>query len=322
MQAWTARRYGAPDTLALEDLPQPKLGKGELLIRVHATTVNSGDVRMRGCDFPPEMRIMGRLALGWKGPRQPVLGTELSGVVEAIGEGVTRFRPGDAVFAFSGMKMAAHAQFAVAKEAMTQPLPAGPDFAQAAALCFGGTTALHYLRKAELKSGQSILVLGGSSCVGLALIQLARQQGAEVAATTSARNIDLVTEKGAHHVIDYTATNLADLPQRFDIIADAVAATDFAAAQKLLKPNGRYLAIAGTLKEMLGAMRKGVNGTRMIAGPAGELPEDIATLARLAEVGHYRPHIDQTFAWADLPKAHAYVETGRKRGSVVVNVAE
>src|SRR5690606_22390740 len=110
------------------------------------------------------------------------------------------------------------------------------DFAQAAALCFGGTTALHFLRRAELQSGQSILVLGGSSCVGLALIQLARQQGAEVAATTSARNVDLVTEKGTHQVIDYNATNLADIPDRFDIIADAVAATDFAAAQKLLKP--------------------------------------------------------------------------------------
>src|SRR5690606_25945623 len=158
MQAWTARRYGAPEILHLEDLPKPTPGKGELLIRVHATTVNSGDVRMRGCDFPPEMKLMGRLALGWNGPRQPVLGTEFSGVVDAVGEGVIRFRPGDAVFAFSGMKMAAHAQFAVAKEAMTQPVPPNLDFTQAAALCFGGTTALHFLRRAELQSGQSILV--------------------------------------------------------------------------------------------------------------------------------------------------------------------
>lgn len=322
MQAWTARRYGAPDILNCEDLPLPTPGKGELRIRVHATTVNSGDVRVRGCDFPPEMKLMGRLALGWNGPRQPVLGTELSGVVEAIGEGVTRFRPGDAVFAFSGMKMGAHAQYAVARETMTAQLPADLDFAEAAALCFGGTTALHFLRKAELKPGQSVLVLGGAGCVGMVLIQLARHQGAEVTATTSARNMDLVVEKGAHHVLDYNATNLADISTRFDIIADTVAATDFATAQQLLKPNGRYLAIAGTLKEMLGSMRKGANNTRMIAGPASEAPEDIATLAKLAEEGHYRPHIDQTFAWSDLPKAHAYVETGRKRGSVVISVAE
>lgn len=321
MNAWFARRYGGPEVLRLEEAPIPVPARGQVVIRSHVTTVNSGDIRVRGLDLPPGMKIMGRLALGWNGPRQPVLGTELAGTVEAVGEGVSRFRPGDAVYAFPGGGMGAHAQFALVSETRVAPLPQGLDFTQAATLCFSGCTALHYLRAAELRPGQSILVLGGSGAVGSALIQLARHQGAVVTATTSTRNLDLVTGFGAR-AIDYTTTVLADLNERFDIIADTVAATDFAAAQKLLKPEGRYLAIAGALKEMIGSMRKGQDGTRMIAGPSSERPEDIAELGRLAAAGHFRPHVDKVFAWSEMPAAHAYVGTGRKRGSVVVNVAE
>ncbi len=323
MKAWFARHYGGPEVLRLEELPIPSPKPGEVLIRVHATSVNSGDVRVRGCNLPAGMTFLGRLALGWNGPRQPIMGTELSGVIEAIGPGVTRFARGDAIFAFPGGRMGAHAQYVTMPE--TGPvarLPEGLDFNTAAGLCFGGTTAMHYLRQADLKPGESILILGGSGAVGMALVQLATQRGALVTATTSAGNTDLVTKLGAARVIDYHATDVTQLGERFDVVADSIGAMDFATAQRLLKPRGRYLAIAGTMKEMLGALRKGPEGKRMIVGPASERVEDIVELGRLAAQGLYRVHIDKVFAFTEMAAAHAYVETGRKRGSVVVEVAE
>lgn len=323
MKAWFARQYGGPEVLRLEETQKPAPKPGEVLIRIHATTVNSGDVRVRSCDFPPGMRTLGRLALGWNRPRQPILGTELAGVVEAVGQGVTRFQRGDAVYAFRGIKMGAHAEYAVVPE--TGPiarLPEGLDFHQAAALCFGGTTALHYLRQADLRRGETMMVLGASGAVGMALVQLGKHQGAVVTATTSTGNLELVAAQGADGVIDYKTTDIAALPDRFDIVADAVGAMDFATAIKLLKPDGRYLAIAGAMAEMLASLRKGPEGRRMIAGPASERVEDVVELGRLATTGAFRPHVDRVFCFADLPAAHAYVDTGRKRGSVVIAVAE
>jgi NADPH:quinone reductase-like Zn-dependent oxidoreductase len=323
MKAWFARHYGGPEVLRLEEVPMPTPKPGEVLVRIHATTVNSGDVRIRSCNFPRGMKFLGRLALGWNRPRQPILGTELSGVIEALGKGVTRFSRGDAVYAFVGMKQQAHAEYAVIPE--TGPiahLPQGLDFHEAAALSFGGTTALHYLRQAKLKRGESMLVLGATGAVGSALVQLGRHQGAVVTATTSTGNIDLVAGFGATRVIDYKTTNIAALPDRFDIVADAVGAMDFATAQKLLRQNGCYLAIAGAMAEMLGSLRPGPEGRRMIAGPASERLDDIVELGRLAAAGIYRPHIDRVFAFQDMPAAHAHVDTGRKRGSVVIAVAE
>lgn len=320
MQAWFARQYGGVEVLHLEELAIPTPGEGQLLIRVHTTTVNSGDARVRACNFPSGMRTIGRLALGWGGPRQPVLGTELAGVVEAVGAGVKRFRSGDAVFAFSGMKMGSHAQYVVMSEdGPVEHIPQGLDFASAAALSFGGTTALHFLRAARLRPGNSLLVLGGSGAVGLAIIQLARHQGAEVTATTSTHNSGLVADHGASRVIDYKTM---PVDGRYDIIADTVGAMNFTTAQHLLKPHGRYLAISGALAEMFGSLRPGPRNTRMIAGPASERREDVAELARLAGAGHFRAHIDHSYAWHEMPAAHAHVDTGRKRGSILVKVAE
>lgn len=321
MKAWFARHYGGPEVLRLEDMPTPTPKPGEVLVRVHATTVNSGDVRIRARAFPPGTKLLGRLALGWNRPRQPVLGTEFSGVVEAVGQGVARFVRGDAVYAFAGIRQGAHAEYvAMAEDGAIAHLPPGLDFHTAAALSFGGTTALHYLRRAKVQRGETMLVLGGAGAVGSALAQVGRYRGAVVTATTSAGNLGLVAS-WADRVIDYRATDIAALPDRFDIVADAVGALDFDRAQSLLRPGGRYLAIAGGIREMLGALRSGPNGKRMIAGPAAERAEDVVELGRLAAAGHYRPNIDRVFALGDMQAAHAYVDTGRKRGSVVIAVA-
>jgi NADPH:quinone reductase-like Zn-dependent oxidoreductase len=322
MKAYVCMRYGGPEVLELVDLPRPDPKPGEVLVRVHAATVSSGDVRVRGCDFPPGMKLIGRLAMGWNRPRQPILGTEFAGVVAEIGPGVTRFAPGDAVFAFPGARQGAHAEYAVvAEDGPIAALPEGLDFHQAASLSFGGTTALHFLRKAGLASGESMLVLGGSGAVGLALVQLAAHQGARVTATTSAGNRDLVLAHGAERVIDYRNIDPATLGERFDIVADTVDAMDFPRAETLLAPKGRYLAVAGTLREVFDMLRPKPEGRRVIAGPAEERVADIIELARLAAAGAYRAHIDRVFPFADLPAAHAYVDTKRKRGSVVVEIA-
>ncbi|WP_375598215.1 NAD(P)-dependent alcohol dehydrogenase [Devosia sp. Naph2] len=323
MKAWFARDYGGPEVLRLEDVGKPVPKPGEILVKVHATTVNSGDRRIRACDFPPGMKTLGRLALGWNRPRQPILGTELAGKVETVGQGVTRFSPGEAVYAFPGGRMGTHAEYVLIKE--TGPvahLPEGVDMLTGAALCFGGTTALTYLRRGDVREGQSMLVLGGAGAVGSAMVQLGKLAGAHVTATTSAGNLDLVRTHGADTVIDYHSTDVSRHNAVFDVIADTVEAMDFARAQKLLKPGGRYLAIAGTLKEMLGSLRKGPEGKRMIAGPADERLEDIVELGRLAALGQYRPHIDKVYAFTDMPAAHAHADTGHKRGSVVVQVAD
>ncbi|WP_179952994.1 NAD(P)-dependent alcohol dehydrogenase [Devosia marina] len=323
MKAWFARDYGGPEVLRLEEVGKPVPQPGEILVKVHATTVNSGDRRIRACDFPPGMKTLGRLALGWNRPRQPILGTELAGKVETVGQGVTRFSPGEAVYAFPGGRMGTHAEYVLLKE--TGPvahLPEGVDMLTGAALCFGGTTALTYLRRGDVREGQSMLVLGGAGAVGSAMVQLGKLAGVHVTATTSAGNLDLVRTHGADTVIDYHSTDVSRHNARFDVIADTVEAMDFARAQKLLKPGGRYLAIAGTLKEMLGSLRKGPEGKRMIAGPADERLEDIVELGRLAALGQYRPHIDKVYAFTNMPAAHAHADTGRKRGSVVVQVAE
>jgi NADPH:quinone reductase-like Zn-dependent oxidoreductase len=242
--------------------------------------------------------------------------------VEAVGQGVSRFVRGDAVYAFPGWRQGAHAEYVVIPETgPVAPLPSGVDFPEAAALCFGGTTALHFLRQAGLKRGDNVLVLGASGAVGMAMVQLALHQAAVVAGTTSTGNLALVAALGAR-AIDYKTTDVSALPDRFDIIADTVAATTFTQAQSLLKPSGRYLAIAAGVKDMIGSLRPGPEGKRMIVGPASERVEDIAELGRLAALGHYRPHIDRVFTFAEMPAAHAYVQTGRKRGSVIVQVAE
>lgn len=321
MNAWFARRYGGPDVLRLEELPKPVPGPGEVLVAVHVTTVSSADHRIRACDLPPGMTLMGRLALGWSGPRQPILGTELAGIVEAVGQGVMRFEPGNAVHAFTGARQGAHAEYVLLKEdGPIALIPEGVDMQTAAALCFGGTTALHYLRKANVQAGETVLVLGGAGAVGSALVQLAKMRGAHVNATASAANLDLLRVLGADAVIDYKSTDVTGLEQDFDVIADTVAALDFARAQKRLKPGGRYLAIAGGMKELLGSLRRGPQGKRMIAGPAAERREDIEELGRLAALGQFRPLIDKVFAFKDMPAAHALADTGHKRGSVVVEV--
>ncbi|MCC5983632.1 MAG: NAD(P)-dependent alcohol dehydrogenase [Rhodobacteraceae bacterium] len=318
MRAWVATGYGGPEVLALRDVPMPLPGKGEVLIRVQATTVSSGDRRVRALDLPPGMGLLGRLALGLRRPRRAVLGAELTGLVAAVGQGVTGLAPGDAVIAFPGFRQGAHAEFAVMPATgMVVPRPEGMTLEIAAALGFGGTTARDYLRRAGLCAGERVLVIGASGTVGAALVQLARATGAAVTAVTSGANVEMVRAMGAAEVIDYTARNVTEGPERWDVVADAVGALSFRKALPIMTEGGRYLAIAGGLGDLV-ARRRG--SRRPIAGPAAERRDDLEALVDLAQCGAFRPPIDAVYPFVDLPAAHARADTGRKRGSLVISV--
>ncbi len=304
MRAIVCTKYGAPDVLELKELAAPVPKENEVLVKVYATTVTSGDCRVRGFKSPILYYIPMRLFLGLRKPRNPVLGVEFSGVVEAVGSSVTRFGKGDAVFVFTGMKFGANAEYAVIPE--TGLLAAKPDhvsFAEAAAVGFGGTTALHFFRKAGLRSGQKVFVYGASGAVGTAAVQLAKHFGAEVTAACSAANLDLVRSLGADYAVDYAKEQFSGATKRYDLVFDAVGKCPKAVYNKLLSPQGRFLSVEGS-------------------GVAKVLREDMQLLGALMREGKMRPVIDREYRPEQCREAHSYVETGRKKGNVVIIMNE
>ncbi len=321
MKAAVYRRYGPPDVVQVEDVPTPTAKANEVLVRVHASTVSSGDTRIRGLRMPAGFGPLARPIFGVFGPRQPILGTELAGVVVALGASVTRFQVGDAVFAFPGIGMRCHAEYrAVAADGCIDRIPTGFTMAEAAALCFGGTIALYALRDAAaVQPGERVLVIGASGTVGSAAVQLAKHLGAHVTGVASAANVDLVRGLGADAVIDYRATSPFSAGETYDVIVDAVGAVDYESARASLSQRGRLLLLVANLGQLIttGFVARG-STHRVIAGSAPERPDDVRTLRALAEAGHFKPLIDSCVPLADIAAAHARVDSGRKRGSVVV----
>ena len=321
MQVWVSNDYGGPEVLTLEHRPVPVLDDGEVCIRIHATTVASADVRLRASKFPRGFALMGRVALGITRLRQPILGTDFAGTVDAIGKHVTRFKPGDAVMGITGAALRCHAQYRVmpAEKSALSLKPANLSFEEAASLPFGAMTALHFLRRAQLKAGESILVIGASGAVGSAFVQLARHLGAVVTGVSSRANLALVQSLGAHAVIDYRAQDFTQSAATYDVIADTVGASSFAQCHTRLNAHGRYLSIAGDLMALFARSR----GTkRSIGGPAPDSPAELHEVVQLAASGVLKPVIDRRYRFGQMQEAHAYVDSGRKRGSVVVTVTQ
>jgi NADPH:quinone reductase-like Zn-dependent oxidoreductase len=324
MKAITYRRYGAPDVVSLTDVPKPSPKPGELLIRIRATTVTSGDLRARSLNMPAGFRLIGRLVFGLTGPRQPILGTELAGIVEAVGTGVTHFRAGDEVIAFPGGGFGSHAEYRTMPEAGTVTLkPANLTFEEAASLSFGAMTALPFLRdKARIARGDRVLVVGASGAVGSAAVQIGRHLGAQVTAVTSTSNVKLAASLGASGVIDYTTTDFATSGERWDIIFDTTGTVSYERCAASLAPGGRLVAIQGTFAQTLGIGKPSkASGKQVIAGYVPARPDDLRYIVGLAESGELQPVIDRVYPLEDAATAHAYVDKGRKRGSVVLTVA-
>ena len=322
--AYTYSRYGAPDVLKKTEIAQPQPDTGEVLIRIYATTVSAGDWRARSLTMPRGLGLVGRLVFGIRGPRKQVLGTEFSGVVEAVGKDVTEYAPGDAVIGYPGAGFGAHAEFIVMPaDGKLVKKPANVGFEDAAAIPFGATTAYDFLvNKAGVQAGERVLINGASGATGSASVQIAKYLGAEVTAVCSAKNAELVRALGADHVIDYTTQDFTKAGRVYDVVVDTVGTAAFARSRHALRPGGRWVMISGKTSDMiLGKLKARLRGMQMINGVAAESRKVLDTVVRLTAEGHYRPVIDRCYDFDDMQDAHRHVDTGHKRGSVVVKVA-
>ncbi len=325
MRAFVYDRYGPPDVLRLATLPVPHPKANEVLIRVHATTVSAADWRLRSLTVPRGLALPMRLMFGVFRPRKSILGTELSGVVEAVGSAVTAWQPGDAVVGFPGGDLGAHAEFVtMPADGKIVAKPANLSFDEAAALPFGACTAYDFLiNKGQLQSAERVLINGASGATGTAFVQLAKHVGAHVTAVCSTGNVELVCSLGADHVIDYTTEDFTTDPMRFDMVIDTVGTAPWARSKQVLKPGGRMLLVAGQTSDMLfGALKARLSGKRLIGGVAAETPALLQSVVDLAAQGHLQPVIGRRYPFEQMREAHSYVDNGHKRGSVVVQVAD
>jgi NADPH:quinone reductase-like Zn-dependent oxidoreductase len=274
--------------------------------------------------MPRGFGFLGRLMLGLLKPRQPILGSELAGEVESVGKDVTQYRVGDAVFIFADVRMGCHVAYkCIAEDGAISLKPASLGYDEAAALSFGGTTALSFLRRAKLQHGEKVLVNGASGGVGTAAVQLAKHLGAHVTGVCGTANLALVRSLGVDKVIDYTTDDFTANGEVYDVIIDTVGTAPFSRSKRSLAANGRLLLVLGGLPDLLRAPWIALTSrTRIVAGPAAGRAEDLRLLGELAAAGKLRPVIDRRYRFEEIAEAHAYVDTGRKKGNVVVTLQE
>ncbi|MBI5071078.1 MAG: NAD(P)-dependent alcohol dehydrogenase [Deltaproteobacteria bacterium] len=322
MKAAVYRQYGPPEVVRLEEVEKPVPGPGEILIRVRATTVSSGDHRARGLDLPAGFGPAGRLMFGLRGPRQPILGSVAAGDVEAVGQGVQGFGAGDAVLAFPDVKLGCHAEYrCMPAGGAVVPRPPGFGHEEAAALPFGGMAALQFLRRARLVRGEKVLVNGASGEVGVACVQLARHLDAEVTAVCSGANAELVRSLGAAQVVDYTRDDFTAGGRTWDVIVDTAGTSPLSRCRGALASGGRLVLVLASAGAMLRSPWDSlVSGRKVIVGVSSGNREDLEALARLAEAGDLAPVIGRRFTLEQIVQAHRHVASGHKRGSAVVTV--
>lgn len=325
MKAAVYRQYGPPEVLQLSEVAKPDPGERELLIRVWASTVSTGDCNARGSVFVPRgFGAMQRLFFGPGKPKRPILGTVFAGEVVELGSAVTRFSRGDRLYGIDGEGLGGHGEYkCISEKGALAPMPAGLSYAEAAALPFGALTALHFLRdKGGVHSGQRVLVHGASGGVGSYAVQLAAYYGAEVTGVCSGANVELVRSLGARTVIDYRREDFTRRGERYDLIVDTVVGKyTYSDCKHCLAPNGSYLAVSGCLADMLRMAGNPLRSRKVVVGPASERAEDLRFIAELVEAGSIRPVIDCSYPLERIVEAHRHADSGHKRGSVVVTLS-
>lgn len=316
MRAAVYKKYGPPDVVSIEEVPKPAPGARDLLVKLAASSVTSGDARLRAFNLPKPFAIPGRLMIGIFGPRRKVLGVEFAGTVEAVGKAVTRFKPGDRVFGID--VFGCHAEYKLVRESECVALmPQNLSFEDAAGVPFGGVTALDFFNRARIQAGQKVLVNGASGCVGAYAVQLARHFGAEVTGVCSAGNAGLVRSLGADRVIDYATTDFARESNVYDLVMDTVGNAPYARCESILAPTGALLAVLAAPEDLF---RRPRGGRRIVGGTSAERPEDLQLLADLLAAGKIKPVIDRVYQLEEIREAYAYVDSGRKRGAVVLSI--
>jgi NADPH:quinone reductase-like Zn-dependent oxidoreductase len=326
MKAIVCTKYGPPDVLQLKEVEKPTPKDNEVLIRIHATTVTSGDVRLRSFTWAPWFWLPARIMFGLIRPRKPIPGNELAGEIEAVGKDITQFKVGDQVYgiiwnvSFGG----ATAEYICLPENEAAIKPANMTYEEAAAAPIGGLTALVLLRKGKIQSGQKVLIVGASGSVGTFAVQLAKYFGAEVTGVCSTTNIEMVKSLGADKVIDYTQEDFAKNGQTYDIIFDTVMKTSFSRCKSSLKQRGVFVTVDYPLLQALwtslvGSLPGRQTGRKVVFGIANRI-EDLTFLKELIEAGKLKSVIDRCYPLEQTAEAHRYVETGHKKGNIVITV--
>ena len=319
MKAVVHTRYGPPDVLQVKEVEKPVPKDNEVLIRVHATTVNRTD-----CGFLRAEPFFVRVVSGLLRPKATILGSELAGEVEAAGKDVASFKQGDQVFGLSGLHFGAHAEYVcLPEEAAIAARPANMDYEEAAAVCDGAMLAIAFIRRTNRQEGQRVLVNGASGSIGPAAVQLAKYYGAEVTAVCNTRNLELVRSLGADAVIDYTREDFTRDGQTYDAVFDAVGKSSFRRCSSLLKKGGIYLSSdLGFLAQnpLLALWTPGIGGKRIKFPIPKVSKKDVCFFKELVEAGRYKAVIDRRYPLDRIVEAYRYVETGQKTGNVVITV--
>lgn len=317
---WT--NYGPPDVLQLEAVDKPTPKDNEVLIKVVAATVFTGDCEMRRGDFPISFWLPLRLMFGIRKPRIKIIGQELAGEIEAVGKAVTSFKAGDHVFAPTDTSFGAYAEYiCLPGTHPIQPKPSNMTHDEAATVPVGGLNALHFLRKGKVQSGERILINGAAGSIGTCAVQIAKAFGAEVTAVDSTEKIGKLRSIGADHVIDYTQEDFTRNGRTYDVIIDVVGKSPFSRSVKSLNNHGRYVLgnprLAGAIKGIWTTL---TSSKRVIVALAGYKTEDLEYLKELIEAGKLKAVIDRRYPLEKVADAHRYVETGQKTGNVVITM--
>jgi NADPH:quinone reductase-like Zn-dependent oxidoreductase len=321
MKAIVCTKYGPPDVLQLKEVEKPAPRDNEILIRVHASTVTTGDCRIRSFTFARWFWLLGRIMYGFTGPRKKIPGCDFAGEVEVVGKDVKLFKVGDQVFGYTkGTSFnSCNAEYkCLHEEGLIATKPTNMTYEEAAAVPIGGLTALHFLRKGKVQSGQKVLIYGASGSVGTFAVQLAKYFGAEVTGVCSTANIEMVKSLGADKVIDYTQEDFTESGNTYDIIFDAVIKTSFSRCKSSLKRRGAFLTTDWPFLQALWTSI--IGGKKVIIGIAPPRNEDLIFLKELIEADHLRAVIDKTYPLEQIVEAHRHVDQGHKKGNVVITV--
>lgn len=320
---WTA--YGPPDVLRLQEVETPIPQDNQVRIKIHATTVTAGDCEVRSLKMPFGLGIPMRAYVGLRKPKQlTILGQELAGEVESVGKDVTRFKPGDQVFAGTGFEMGAYAEYVCMDEnpegGALALKPANVSYEEAAAVPTGGLEAIYFLGKAEVQPGERVLVNGAGGSIGTVAVQLAKHHGAIVTAVDSGPKLEMLRAIGADAVLDYTREDFTKRGESYDVIFDVVGKSAPRRSIRALAPNGRYVVANPGLAHLARKLGKRAHGKELILGTATRTTQELVRLRTLIEAGKLRSVIDRCYPLEQVAEAHRYVETGQKQGNVVITV--
>jgi NADPH:quinone reductase-like Zn-dependent oxidoreductase len=323
MTAAVRRRFGPPEIVQIEQVARPAIGPDDVLVRVMTSTLSVADYRCLTKDVPAGLGLLVALSLGVFRPRRQVLGMDIAGVVESVGENVTIFSPGDEVIALLGSRFGGHAEYArISQHSAIALKPRDMDFDEAVTLVFGGLTARAFLDRATIKPGDRVLVNGASGAVGTAAVQLAKLLGAHVTGVCSARNVELVASLGADRVIDYAEIDFAAEGATYDVIVECVGNAPFARVKHSLAPGGSLLLVITDLYGMVAAsVQSRRSGKHVVTDGGRNTAEHVASLVAIADAGNYRAVIDRTHDLSEIVDAYRYVASGRKRGNVVLRIS-